>query len=67
MKQIVSILDAIDAGASTSVEIAAHTDLRVSTVAAWLCQLKADGLIEQTGQRRYSERGRPAKEYRRMG
>lgn len=59
MKQIVLVLEAVGAGARTSIEVAAVCGLSVKTASAVLSELASDGLIEKVGEQRRQGRGWP--------
>lgn len=56
-KQIIRVIDSIQRGCGTSIEVAEYTGLSVKTASSYISQLKQDGLIVVTGQCKTGRRG----------
>ena len=63
MKQIIKVLQAVRDGARTSREVEVATGLSLAHCSAYLGELEADGILKCLGNRKYSARGKPMKEY----
>jgi hypothetical protein len=56
-KQIVRVLEAVQAGCRTSTEVSATTGLSVKTCSAWLSELALAGVVQRRGRVRFGSRG----------